>query len=110
MEQFLANAINLTVNEFCVAFNIGRTKFYQLIAAGEVEAIKLGKKTLIPRAELDRLQARLPRMRPSAAVPPQSEASLELPDVRRDVPVLSPQPVSRSWRPPPDTAGPDHTS
>ncbi|MEO8722714.1 MAG: helix-turn-helix domain-containing protein [Sphingobium sp.] len=31
---------------------IGRTKFYQLINAGEVETIKLGSATLIPTASL----------------------------------------------------------
>jgi excisionase family DNA binding protein len=55
---------NLTINQFCAAVPCGRTKTYELIADGEIEAIKLGKKTLIPRAELERLQARLPRMRP----------------------------------------------
>jgi excisionase family DNA binding protein len=59
----VVNSLNLTINQFCAAVPCGRTKAYELIADGEVEAIKLGKKTLIPRAELERLQAQLPRMR-----------------------------------------------
>ena len=37
---------------------IGRTKFYELINAGEVEAIKLGSATLIPTASLAALVER----------------------------------------------------
>jgi excisionase family DNA binding protein len=64
MEPLMVTSHNLTVNQFCAAVPCGRTKTYELIADGEIEAVKLGKKTLIPRAELERLQARLPRMRP----------------------------------------------
>ena len=35
--------------------------------------MKLGKKTLIPRAELERLQAQLPRMRPQTSGRPDTE-------------------------------------
>jgi excisionase family DNA binding protein len=34
---------------------IGRTKLYELIAAGEVEAVKLGKSTRISTASLHNL-------------------------------------------------------
>ena len=37
---------------------IGRTKFYELINAGEVETIKLGSATLIPTASLAALVER----------------------------------------------------
>ena len=66
----MVDQVNLTINQFCAAVPCGRTKTYELIADGEIEAIKLGKKTLIPRAELERLQARLPRIRPRARVRP----------------------------------------
>jgi excisionase family DNA binding protein len=75
--------VNLTINQFCAAVPCGRTKAYELIADGEIEAMKLGKKTLIPRAELERLQARLPRMRPRTRDRPDTEnsgASLERKD------------------------------
>jgi excisionase family DNA binding protein len=67
--------VNLTINQFCAAVPCGRTKAYELIADGEIQAMKLGKKTLIPRAELVRLQARLPRMRARASGPPETENS-----------------------------------
>jgi excisionase family DNA binding protein len=79
--KILVDAINLTINEFCAAFKIGRTKAYELIAAGEVEAIKLGNKTLIPYAELEKLQARLPRMRPSTEAPLQPKNTAASPDL-----------------------------
>lgn len=59
----MSDPINLTVNQFCTALPCGRTKAYELLGAGEVEAIKLGNRTLIPRTEVERLQARLPRFR-----------------------------------------------
>jgi excisionase family DNA binding protein len=60
----VSDPINLTVNQFCTALPCGRTKAYELLGTGEVEAIKLGNRTLIPRTEVERLQARLPRFRP----------------------------------------------
>ena len=58
----MIDPINFTFKEFCAVVPCGRTKGYELIAGGQVEAIKLGKKTLIPRMEVERLQARLPRI------------------------------------------------
>ena len=71
----MVEQVNLTINQFCAAVPCGRTKAYELIADGEIEAMKLGKKTLIPRAELERLQARLPRMRPRTRDRPDTENS-----------------------------------
>lgn len=34
---------------------IGRSKFYELIASGDIETIKIGRCTLIPTASLHRL-------------------------------------------------------
>ncbi len=42
----------LTIPEFCAQVNVGRTNAYRLINEGQVKAVKLGKKTLIPRAEM----------------------------------------------------------
>jgi excisionase family DNA binding protein len=36
-----------SVNEACAAIPVGRSYLYELIAAGKVRKIKLGKKTLI---------------------------------------------------------------
>jgi excisionase family DNA binding protein len=71
----MGDSINLTINQFCDALGCGRSKVYELIGEGEVEAIKLGKRTLIPRTELERLQARLPRIQPRTHGPPASQIS-----------------------------------
>lgn len=39
---------------------IGRSRFYELLAAGEIRARKLGHITLVPRAELERYLEQLP--------------------------------------------------
>jgi excisionase family DNA binding protein len=41
---------------------IGRTKVYDLIAAGKLEAVKLGSRTLITAASIEVLLASLPRV------------------------------------------------
>ncbi len=41
---------------------IGRTTVYGLIAAGKLEAVKLGSRTLITAASIDALLASLPRV------------------------------------------------
>jgi len=45
----------LSVSEFCRAIGVGRTTAYELIAAHEVVPIRIGRRTLIPRTEKDRL-------------------------------------------------------
>jgi excisionase family DNA binding protein len=49
-----------TVNSFCEAFGIGRTKLYELIGSGAIRALKLGSKTLIPASEGVRFLESLP--------------------------------------------------
>lgn len=44
-----------TVNAALHALSIGRTKFYELVNAGELKLIKIGGRTLVPRSELERL-------------------------------------------------------
>lgn len=44
----------LNITEFCELTNCGRTKVYEMIGKGEVRAVKVGSKTLIPRAEVQR--------------------------------------------------------
>jgi excisionase family DNA binding protein len=48
----------LDVREVAVALHCGRTLVYELIAAGELPVIKLGKLTRIPSAALDELVSR----------------------------------------------------
>ncbi len=44
--------ICVRVNDAAHMIGVGRTKFYELIAAGEVETVKLGKATRITTASL----------------------------------------------------------
>ena len=48
--------INWRVNPFCDAHGIGRTKFYELVAAEKIKTIKCGKTTLITDTEARRFQ------------------------------------------------------
>lgn len=43
----------LTIPEFCQMANTGRTNAYKLINSGALKAVKLGKKTLIRKADMD---------------------------------------------------------
>jgi excisionase family DNA binding protein len=44
--------ITVRVREACRLTGIGRSKLYELIAAGEIEIIKIGSITLVPIASL----------------------------------------------------------
>lgn len=46
------------VNDAARMIGVGRTKLYELIASGEIEAIKLGKSTRIMTASLHELVMR----------------------------------------------------
>lgn len=50
--------ICVRVNDAARMIGIGRTKLYELIAAGEVETVKLGKSTRITTASLHDLIGR----------------------------------------------------
>ena len=39
--------------------NIGKTKLYELLASGELEAIRIGRRTLVLQASIDALVERL---------------------------------------------------
>jgi excisionase family DNA binding protein len=41
-----------SINEACRVSSLGRTRLYQLIGEGQLEARKVGKRTLIPAASL----------------------------------------------------------
>ena len=47
------------VNEAAQAINTGRTKIYELIAAGELDLVKIGKKSLITVASVEAFVSRL---------------------------------------------------
>ncbi len=56
----MSATLALTLREACEALRVGRTKFYELLAAGDIKAVALGGKTLIPRASLEAYLAALP--------------------------------------------------
>ena len=44
--------ISVRIREACRLTGIGRSKLYELIAAGEVETVKIGRITLVPMSSL----------------------------------------------------------
>jgi len=53
----------LTLRDFCDAYRVCRETAYQQIRAGRLRAVKLGRKTLILRADADAWAASLPELR-----------------------------------------------
>jgi excisionase family DNA binding protein len=50
------------VNEFCARYGIARDTFYQEVRRGRLRALKLGKKTLILRADAEAWAESLPAL------------------------------------------------
>lgn len=50
--------ITVRIKEACRITGIGRSKFYELIAAGDIEIVKVGAMTLVPVAGLEKFIAR----------------------------------------------------
>jgi excisionase family DNA binding protein len=46
----------LSINEACARLRCGRTTLYKLIAAGLLRTVKIGSKTLVPLAEIERIE------------------------------------------------------
>jgi excisionase family DNA binding protein len=53
----------LTIKELCEAYRLCREKAYQEIRARRLRAVKLGRKTLILRADAEVWAAALPELR-----------------------------------------------
>jgi len=51
----------LSVPSAVVYSGIARTKLYSLMADGQIEAVKVGKRRLVLRASIDEFLARQPR-------------------------------------------------
>lgn len=47
-----------TVDAFCRTYNLGRTLTFSLLAKGEIDRVKVGSKTLIPRSSAEAFFAR----------------------------------------------------
>ncbi len=54
-------AENISINDAVRTFGIGRTKLYELIRNGDIEAVKLGRRTLIRTASAREFIDSLPR-------------------------------------------------
>lgn len=63
----------MTVRAFCDAYGVGRTRAYQLINEGAIEAVKIGVSTRITCASAEAWAAKLARLEPKD-VPPHSGA------------------------------------
>jgi excisionase family DNA binding protein len=57
--------IAYSVVEAAQIAGIGRTGLYQLISDGRIPAVKIGKRTLVRRSDLEAFMAALPTSRPS---------------------------------------------
>lgn len=57
-----AHRENVTVGEAIERFGIARTKLYELIREGDIEAFKLGRRTLIRTESVRAFIDRLPRV------------------------------------------------
>jgi excisionase family DNA binding protein len=58
----------LSIPAFCRVYGVGRSKTYELIGAGTLEAKKFGAKTLIDRASAERWYCSLPGFSPAPRI------------------------------------------
>ena len=49
------NRLAFRVQPFCKSIGIGRTKFYELVAAGKIKTVRIGGRRLVPADEAQRL-------------------------------------------------------
>lgn len=56
-------SITLTTAEAARALGIGKTKLFELIAKGDLPALRLGGRTLVRREDIEAFVAQLPRWR-----------------------------------------------
>ena len=47
------NTTLLSIPEACEKLRIGRTRLYQILNAGQIKALRMGKRTFIPAAAVD---------------------------------------------------------
>jgi len=58
-----------SIDAFCKAWGIGRTRVYELINSGELRAVKCGTRTLILRHDAETWARSLPAIKLSGASP-----------------------------------------
>jgi hypothetical protein len=57
----------VTTKDAWQSLGIGRTRFFEILGAGQIRAVRLGGRTLVPVAELERFAAELPQRSVSRA-------------------------------------------
>lgn len=57
----------LTIAEFGAAYGVGRSRAYEMLAAGELTAVKIGRSTRIPADAAETWKASLPAFMPGRA-------------------------------------------
>ena len=50
----------VTTKDAWQSLGIGRTRFFEILRAGDIQAVRLGRRTLVPVTELERFAAALP--------------------------------------------------
>jgi excisionase family DNA binding protein len=51
--------LSVDISEACRLIGLGRSKLYELLTAGEIQSVKVGKRRLVPMASLRAWLARL---------------------------------------------------
>lgn len=65
----------ISIRSFCDAYGVGRTRTYDLIAAGKLQAVKNGPRTMIDVESAEQWAATLPRFKSAAASARATEAA-----------------------------------
>ena len=63
-DAVFSRPLTVRIREACRLTGIGRSKFYELIAAGEIEIIKVGTISLVPMASLTSFLSPTPKPPP----------------------------------------------
>ena len=50
----------LRLPDACRFIGVGRSKFYELVGRGEIEVVKVGTRTLVPKVSLEKFVRSLP--------------------------------------------------
>lgn len=61
-------SILIPVREFCGRYGIGRTKLYELLGAGALEAVRVGSRTMITGDSAEQWASSLPRFKSAGAL------------------------------------------
>ncbi len=65
----------LSIPEACKGLGVGRSTFYEMVARGDVEVVRIGRRALVPVAAIE---AYVQGLRPSHGVPQRHEPEAKL--------------------------------